>query len=69
MSEKKVVYTVTIRTSKDGIRAAAIVRNTQNEDGTVESVLTTAFAQDDLDTLIKILDGKMAMLQNDKEVL
>lgn len=67
MSEKKIVYTITVRTSKDGIRAAAIVRNIQNEDGTVDSVLTTAFAQDDLDTLIKILDGKMAIVPGGKE--
>lgn len=58
MKEKKVVYTITIRTTNDGVRAAAVVRNIQNEDGTVDSTLTTAFAQEDLDNLIKVLDGK-----------
>lgn len=72
MNEKKVVYTITIRTSNDGIRAAAVVRNIQYEDGTVDSTLTTAFAQEDLDDLIKVLDGKAflnlrgeGVLQND----
>nr|DAM61625.1 MAG TPA: hypothetical protein [Caudoviricetes sp.] len=56
--ETKVIYTITVRTGQDGIRAAAVVRNMQFSDGTTESQLTTAFAQEDLDTLIAILDGK-----------
>lgn len=56
--ETKVVYTVTVRTSKEGIRAAAVVRNILDENGSTSSQLTTAFAQEDLDTLIAILDGK-----------
>lgn len=56
--ETKVVYTVTVRTSKEGVRAAAVVRNILNENGSASSQLTTAFAQEDLDTLIAILDGK-----------
>lgn len=56
--ETKVIYTVTVRTGQDGIRAAAVVRNMQFSDGATESQLTTAFAQEDLDTLIAILDGK-----------
>ncbi len=59
--ETKVVYTVTVRTGKDGIRAAAVVRNMQFSDGTTESQLTTAFAQEDLDTLIAILDGRKSI--------
>ncbi len=58
MEDKKIIYTVTVRTSSEGIRAAAVVRNIQFSDGTTESQLTTAFAQDDLDALIAILDGK-----------
>lgn len=56
--EEKVVYTVTVRTSKDGIRAAAVVRNEKTEDGEMKSRLTTAFAQEDLDVLMSILDGR-----------
>lgn len=56
--ETKAVYTVTVRTSKEGIRAAAVVRNILDADGSTSSQLTTAFAQEDLDTLIAILDGK-----------
>lgn len=58
MEEKKIIYTVTVRTSSEGIRAAAVVRNIQFSDGATESQLTTAFAQEDLDTLIAILDGR-----------
>ena len=56
--ETKVVYTVTVRTSKEGVRAAAVVRNILDANGATSSQLTTAFAQEDLDTLIAILDGK-----------
>lgn len=56
--EEKVIYTVTVRTSKDGIRAAAVVRNEKGEDGEMTSRLTTAFAQEDLDILMQVLDGK-----------
>lgn len=56
--ETKVIYTVTVRTGKDGIRAAAVVRNIMDANGSSSSQLTTAFAQEDLDTLIAILDGK-----------
>lgn len=56
--EKKVVYTITVRNGADGVRAAAVVRNDQHEDGSIESRLTTAFAQEDLDTLMAILDGR-----------
>lgn len=56
--ETKIVYTVTVRTSKEGIRAAAVVRNIMDANGSSSSQLTTAFAQEDLDTLIAILDGK-----------
>ncbi len=56
--ESKVVYTVTVRTGKDGIRAAAVVRNIMDQNGGTSSQLTTAFAQDDLDMLIAILDGR-----------
>ena len=55
--EEKIVYTVTVRTSKDGIRAAAVVRN-ENDNGEMKSRLTTAFAQEDLDVLMSILDGR-----------
>lgn len=58
MEDKKIVYTITVRTNNDGIRAAAVVRNTQFPDGATESQLTTAFAQEDLDILLKILDGR-----------
>lgn len=61
MEESKIVYTITIRTSNDGIRAAAVVRNIQHADGAVESTLTTAFAQEDLDNLIKVLDGRASL--------
>lgn len=59
--ETKVIYTVTVRTGQDGIRAAAVVRNMQFSDGATESQLTTAFAQEDLDTLIAILDGRKSI--------
>lgn len=59
--ETKVVYTITVRTGKDGIRAAAVVRNIMDANGSTSSQLTTAFAQEDLDTLITILDGKKAL--------
>lgn len=59
--DQKIVYTVTVRTSNEGIRAAAVVRNVQNADGSTESRLTTAFAQEDLDTLITILDGRKSI--------
>lgn len=61
MEEKKIVYTVTVRTSNEGIRAAAVVRNIQFSDGATESQLTTAFAQEDLDMLIAILDGRKSI--------
>lgn len=66
--EEKIIYTITVRTSKDGIRAAAVVKNTQKGDGEVESRLTTAFAQEDLDVLMQILDGKMALVEG-KQVI
>lgn len=56
--EEKIVYTITVRTNQDGIRAAAIVKNVRHADGTLDSTLTTAFAQEDLDFLMAILDGK-----------
>lgn len=56
--ETKVIYTVTVRTGQDGIRAAAVVRNIMDANGSSSSQLTTAFAQEDLDMLIAILDGK-----------
>lgn len=56
--EEKIVYTMTVRTNRDGIRAAAIVKNVRHADGTLDSTLTTAFAQEDLDFLMAILDGK-----------
>lgn len=56
--EEKVIYTVTVRTGKDGIRAAAVVRNEKTEDGEMKSRLTTAFAQEDLYLLMSILDGR-----------
>lgn len=56
--ETKVVYTVTVRTSKEGIRAAAVVRNILDQNGSTSSQLTTAFAQEDLDLLMEILDGR-----------
>lgn len=59
--EEKVIYTVTVRTGKDGIRAAAVVRNEKNEDGGMKSRLTTAFAQEDLDLLMSILDGRKSI--------
>lgn len=59
--ETKVIYTVTVRTGQDGIRAAAVVRNMQFSDGVTESQLTTAFAQEDLDLLMAILDGKKSI--------
>lgn len=61
MEDKKIIYTVTVRTSSDGVRAAAVVRNIQFQDGSRESQLTTAFAQEDLDTLIAILDGRKSI--------
>lgn len=59
--EEKVIYTVTVRTGKDGIRAAAVVRNEKGEDGEMKSRLTTAFAQEDLDLLMSILDGRKSI--------
>ena len=56
--ETKVVYTVTVRTSNEGVRAAAVVRNILDANGSTTSQLTTAFAQEDLDLLMKILDGR-----------
>lgn len=56
--ETKVVYTVTVRTSKEGVRAAAVVRNILDANGATSSQLTTAFAQEDLDLLMEILDGR-----------
>lgn len=56
--EEKIIYTITVRTNQDGIRAAAIVKNVRRADGTLDSTLTTAFAQEDLDFLMAILDGK-----------
>lgn len=59
--EEKIVYTITVRTNQDGIRAAAIVKNIRYADGTLESTLTTAFAQEDLDLLMEILDGRKSI--------
>ena len=59
--EEKIVYTITVRTNQDGIRAAAIVKNVRHADGTLDSTLTTAFAQEDLDFLMAILDGKKSI--------
>jgi hypothetical protein len=59
--EEKIVYTITVRTNPDGIRAAAIVKNVCYTDGSIESTLTTAFAQEDLDLLMAILDGKKSI--------
>lgn len=56
--EEKIVYTITVRTNQDSIRAAAIIKNIRHSDGTFDSTLTTAFAQEDLDLLMEILDGK-----------
>jgi hypothetical protein len=56
--EEKIVYTITVRTNQDGIRAAAIVKNVRYPNGSIESTLTTAFAQEDLDLLMEILDGR-----------
>lgn len=61
--EEKIIYTITVRTSKDGLRAAAVVKNTKKGDGEMESRLTTAFAQEDLDILMNILDGKMPLVE------
>lgn len=62
--EEKIIYTITVRTGKDGIRAAAVVKNTKKGDGEMESRLTTAFAQEDLDdVLMQILDGKMTLVE------
>lgn len=58
---EKVIYTVTVRTGEDGIRAAAVVRNEKSEDGEMKSRLTTAFAQEDLDLLMSILDGRKSI--------
>lgn len=59
--KEKIVYTITVRTNQDGIRAAAIVKNVRHADGTLDSTLTTAFAQEDLDFLMAILDGKKSI--------
>lgn len=59
--EEKIVYTITVRTNPDGIRAAVIVKNVRRSDGTLDSTLTTAFAQEDLDLLMAILDGKKSI--------
>lgn len=59
--EEKIVYTVTVRTSKDGVRAAAVVKNEVSDDGKMQSRLTTAFAQEDLDLLMSILDGRKSI--------
>ncbi len=59
--ETKVIYTVTVRTGQDGIRAAAVVRNIMDANGSSSSQLTTAFAQEDLDLLIEILDGRKSI--------
>lgn len=59
--EEKIVYTITVRTNQDGIRAAAIVKNVRHADGTLDSTLTTAFAQEDLDLLMEILDGRKSI--------
>lgn len=60
--EEKIIYTITIRTSKDGVRAAAVVKNIQNDNGELNSRLTTAFAQEDVDVLMNILDGKCSLI-------
>lgn len=59
--EEKIVYTITVRTNRDGIRAAAVVKNELDMDGVFKSTLTTAFAQEDLDFLMAILDGKKSI--------
>lgn len=59
--EEKIVYTITVRTNQDSIRAAAIVKNVRYADGSIESTLTTAFAQEDLDLLMEILDGRKSI--------
>lgn len=59
--EEKIIYTMTVRTNQDGIRAAAIVKNVRRTDGTLDSTLTTAFAQEDLDLLMEILDGRKSI--------
>ena len=59
--EEKIIYTITVRTNQDGIRAAAIVKNVHYADGSIESTLTTAFAQEDLDLLMEILDGRKSI--------
>lgn len=59
--EEKIVYTITVRTNQDGIRAAAIVKNVRHADGTLDSTLTTAFAREDLDLLMEILDGRKSI--------
>lgn len=59
--EEKIIYTITVRTNQDGIRVAAIVKNVRHADGTLDSTLTTAFAQEDLDFLMSILDGKKSI--------
>lgn len=55
--EEKIIYTITVRTTNDGVRAAAVVKNTRSGDGEIKSQLMTAFAQEDLDVLMSILDG------------
>ena len=45
--ETKVVYTVTVRTSKEGVRAAAVVRNILDANGANSSQLTTAYENAD----------------------
>ena len=59
--EEKIVYTITVRTNQNGVRAAAIVKNVRHADGTLDATLTTAFAQEDLDLLMAILDGKKSI--------
>ena len=59
--EEKVIYTITVRTNKDGIRAAAVVKHVQGTDNTLDSALVNAFAQEDLDLLMAILDGKKSI--------
>lgn len=59
--EEKIIYTITVRTNQDGIRAAAIVKNVCYADGSIESTLTTAFAKEDLDFLMEILDGRKSI--------
>lgn len=56
--DSKIVYTITIRTNSEGFRAGAVVKNEQNDDGSMTSKLTMAFAQEDLELLMAILDGK-----------